>query len=139
MSKREVGLIIFYNGDGEILLQERGDRSKFGENWGFFGGGIEEGEELEEAVIRETEEELSYKLEDFKYVGSYKSTFEGKTAERYIFTSEIGDKLTDFDQKEGKDMNFFSIEKARDLKMMPGDKTGIELIEKYLDEIQGDR
>ena len=39
--KRNVAVVIFYDGDGKILLQDRKSISSSGEEWGLFGGGIE--------------------------------------------------------------------------------------------------
>jgi len=64
MGIRRVALIVFYDDEKRILLQYRkGINSKFCEEWGYFGGGIENGETPEQAVIRETKEELDFDLE----------------------------------------------------------------------------
>lgn len=49
MKTRNVALIIFYDENKRILLQDRLNISKYGEEWGFFGGEIKEGETPEEA------------------------------------------------------------------------------------------
>jgi mutator protein MutT len=54
---KDVALIFFYK-DDKILVQDRRNMSKFGEEWGFFGGRIEAGETPEQSVVRETKEEL---------------------------------------------------------------------------------
>ena len=38
MQKIAITTIVFYNEDKKILFQDRRDRSKYGEEWGFFGG-----------------------------------------------------------------------------------------------------
>ena len=59
MSVKEVSVLILYNTDGRLLLQHRTkDAPTFPDYWAFFGGGIEECESAEEAVRRESLEEL---------------------------------------------------------------------------------
>ncbi len=70
----EHSALILYNDKGEILLQLRSAyKKRFAHHWGFFGGGIQEGETSEEALIREMQEELSYivtRAEKFKIAES---------------------------------------------------------------------
>ena len=40
MPHRNVSIVIFYTGDGKLLLQDRKGIAKFGEDYDFFGGGI---------------------------------------------------------------------------------------------------
>jgi 8-oxo-dGTP diphosphatase len=56
---------LLYNPRGQVLLQHR-DNHAYTVNpnyWGLFGGGVEDGESLEEALDREIWEELEYKIE----------------------------------------------------------------------------
>jgi len=132
MAGRKVALIVFYDKENKILLQDRRKISKRGEEWGFFGGGIEEGETPKQAVIRETEEELGYKLINFEYIGNYKNTIDGYTIDRYIFVSPLEDKFSKFTLKEGEKMQLFTIKEAKKLKMVLGDHEVLDLIAKYL-------
>lgn len=70
----EKALCIFYTPDKRILLQDRRDRSKVGEEWGFFGGSIEEGETPEQAMLREMQEELAFTPTEYTYIGLYPHT-----------------------------------------------------------------
>lgn len=60
MFKRRVAVIIFYDEKKRILLQDRREISKRGEEWGFFGGGIEKDETPEEALVREIKEDKNH-------------------------------------------------------------------------------
>lgn len=119
MQVRRVALIIFYDDRKRILLQDRRGISKWGEEWGFFGGSLEEGETAEQAVIRETKEELSYDLKDFKFVKTITHIISDSSIEleQNLFISFIGDNLSKFIQLEGNDMRFFTFDEARKLKM----------------------
>lgn len=133
MKGRKVALIVFYDENKRILLQHRVSISKRGEEWGFFGGGIEAGETPEQTVIRETEEELGYKLVNFEYIGNYKNTLEdGYTIDRHIFVSPLEDKISKFAQNEGEKMQLFTIEEAKKLKMISGDYEALDMVAKYL-------
>ena len=134
MNVRHVSVVVFYTKDKRILLQDRRNMSKFGEDWGFFGGGIEEGETPEEALVREIKEELTYDLKDFKFIGKAFGIVNSEHAvEAYVFISPLDDKQKHFKQKEGAGMKLFTIEEAEKLKLMPGiDKEILKLIKENL-------
>ena len=137
MNGRKVALIIFYDKSNRILLQDRRKISKRGEEWGFFGGGIEEGETPEQALIRETKEELGYDLKEFEYIGNYKNTLDdGFTIDRYIFVSPLKDKASKFQLYEGEGMQLFSISEAIKLKRISGDAGAFKLIAKHLGVVE---
>jgi len=74
---RQVSTIVFYDRNYRILLQNRKGISKFGEEWGFFGGSIEDEESPAEALMREVMEELEYKITNFKFFKSYSAILPG--------------------------------------------------------------
>lgn len=123
-------LIIFYK-DRDILLQDRKGLSKSGTEWGFFGGHIGEGETPEQAVVRETREELRFDLVNYKFLDIYKGINNGIAVEKYFYISPLGS-LSDFKQMEGDNMQLFSLEEAEKLKMAVSDKIIIKRLEELL-------
>ena len=133
MKTRRVALIIFYDDKKRILLQDRRGISKRGEEWGYFGGGIDEGETPEQAVVRETKEELQYDLKEHRYVGRYTDEIPAHVIDRHVFIAPLKDS-SQLTQIEGKNMQFFTLEEALKLKMVSeGDKEVIRAIAKELD------
>ena len=131
--KRRVAIIIFYDDNRRILLQDRKGISKVGEEWGFFGGEIKNGETSEQAVVRETKEELDFDLNEYKYTGKYKYKVKNLFVECIVFVSPLKDNLAKFKQKEGKNMQMFSLEEAEKLKMVSeGDIEIVRSLKKIL-------
>jgi len=139
MKTRYVALIIFYDKDKRILLQDRRGISKLGAEWGFFGGEIEQGETPEQAVVRETKEELCFDLKDYKYVGEYGYEIEKSLKKKFanfkfdavsckVFIAPLKDNLSKFKLKEGKKMKLFFLDEAEKLKMVS--KGDIEIVRK---------
>lgn len=133
MRIRKVALIVFYDAKKRILLQDRKGISKRGAKWGYFGGGIEDGESPEEAVIRETKEELNFDLKDHKFIGIFKNKVdEDLIVERYVFISPLKDKLSKFKQIEGEGMQLFTLDRAKIAKKVAGDDLVIKKLEEIL-------
>lgn len=125
---RKVALIIFYDKNGRILLQDRHGISKYGEEWGYFGGGIEVGETPEEAVIRETEEELGFVLKEYQFIEVVTTEDQRGTIERHIFISPLPH-MNKLHQKEGRRMQLFTLEEAKKAKSVFGDDKVIEKLQ----------
>ncbi|MFH1589506.1 MAG: NUDIX domain-containing protein [archaeon] len=119
----KLALMFFYNKEKKVLLQDRRDISKRGEEWGFFGGHIEEGETPEQAIIREIKEELSFDLKEFKFINHFKNPVKefDTLLDTHIFIAPLRDNLKKFKQIEGQGMKMFSFEETKKLKMVSGD------------------
>jgi len=135
MKIRKVALIIFYDENKRILLQDRRGISKLGEEWGFFGGEIGKGETSEQAVVRETKEELDFDLKEYKYVGEYSYKIKDIFVIGKVFISPLKNNLLKFKQIEGKNMQLFSLEEAEKLKMVcEGDIEMVRRLKKILSD-----
>ncbi len=127
---KDLALVFFYKGN-KILMQDRRNISKLGEEWGFFGGRIEAGETPEEAVVREVKEELDYKLVDFTFIKKSHHSFADWTFTVYAFTAPCPS-LDSFDQKEGQGMKLASEKEAMKLKLNKPDYDIIKYVFEFL-------
>jgi 8-oxo-dGTP diphosphatase len=124
---RNLSVILLYDEKKRILLQLR-DESQIAPNyWSFFGGGIEEGETPEQAVKRETMEELEYLLENPKLVFAQEFIGEHNHGTKYVFMEKYDPKKK-LVQKEGKDKCWFTIDEAKALKIIGHDREVLESI-----------
>lgn len=104
-------LLLPVNLKKELFIQDRRGHKK--PNWGYFGGGMEDGETPLETVIRESREELCLNLEekDLIYLGTSTTDWGGVIVRHlYLyFTEQI-----QFDVREGKGGVWLSFDKARE-------------------------
>lgn len=68
---KKVSIVLFYDNHGNILIQDRREMSKWGEEYGFFGGSVEEGESHKQALKRELREELELDKVDLELFKTY--------------------------------------------------------------------
>lgn len=133
MKIRKVALIVFYDNDKRILLQDRTGISKWGEEWGFFGGAIEKGETPEQALVRETKEELTFDLKEFKHVKKFEGNIPEVKVIAEVFVAPIKNNFKKFKQQEGQNMKLFTLDKAEKLKMVSAvDKKILKGLKEYL-------
>ena len=78
MKTLKFAIAVFYDKDLNIVVQERGEASKSGEKYAFWGGQMASGETPQEAVERELIEELNYRPEELEYWGASSFTIKEK-------------------------------------------------------------
>jgi len=108
MNLRRVALIVPCNNKFEVILQRRrGFIDKpTDRDYGLFGGGLEKGEGVEEALKREVMEELTLDVENIKSlkffkIYQYESKEKNMVVELNVFLCDIND-VKEMDVKEGK-------------------------------------
>src|SRR3989344_7550192 len=108
MNLRRVALIVPYNKNFEVILQRRkGFIDKpTDKDYGFFGGGLEGKETVEEALKREIQEELTLdlaKIKSLKFFKTYKYEVKEKnrSVELNVFLCYMKD-VENMDVMEGK-------------------------------------
>lgn len=133
MKLRKVSVIVFYDGKGRILLQDRTGYKTPEEEYGFWGGEIENRERPEQALIREIKEELDYELKDFKFIGKFSGQAEEIKVRVIMFTfiSKLKN-VSDFKPKEGKGMKLVDMKTAERLLKWPWDKKAIKKLKEIL-------
>lgn len=96
----------------EFYLSHRSKNAKqYPDYWSFWGGGIEMGENSEDALIREIKEELNFNLNDFEFLGVYYDSMPNK---KFIYFTKVN---LDFEHNieilESQGGQFFSIDNIR--------------------------
>ena len=105
-------LLIPVNSKKQILIQDRRNYKK--PDWGFFGGGIEGDETPLEAVIRESNEELSLELtkDDLIFLGESVTDWNGASIIRYMHLYKTDQES--FEDLEGKGAHWLTFDEARE-------------------------
>ncbi len=133
--RRDVSIIILYDEKGRFSVQERGDHSKFGEKYAFFGGGIEQGETPEEALHREIKEELEIDLKEHSFLGSfYNECVPNHWSKRYLYAAQYKEFKHKMHIHEGKGLRMVTLEEFMKLDLFPKDKEAEPLIKKFLEK-----
>lgn len=132
MRKKIVAVALFIEGEN-ILIQDRKELNKYGTEYGFFGGKIEEGETPEQAVKREIKEELEIDMANYKFFKHFKKQMPelDLEIEYYMFIAPLPNQK-EIKCNEGKPF-FTNFNKALKLKMIPGD---IELLKEIYEQIK---
>jgi 8-oxo-dGTP diphosphatase len=133
MKVRSVAIVLFYDKEGNALVQDRRKISKWGEEFGFFGGAIEKGETPEQALVREIKEELDLELNNFTFFKRYWHEYPGIIGEKFVFLSPLPD-LNNLRELGGQ---FFltKISEITKLKLVPKDDEIIKDILEHLNII----
>jgi len=137
MKLRRVALIVPINNNFEVILQRRKGfiEKQTDKDYGFFGGGLEEGESVKEALKREVMEELTLDINNIKSLKFFK-TFKYYNEEKdmeielNVFLCEIDD-VSQMDVKEGKPATL-KIEEAYELNISQMDKKVLKEIYNHI-------
>ncbi len=125
---RNIAAILLVREDGTFLLQHRAEDAKRSPGmWGFFGGGISEGETAEQALVRECKEELSIDVRDYALRYQQYNVWKESEGMLSVFTAPF-EKQGPITQHEGQGMGWFTL---ADLEMLPiivNDRIAIETI-----------
>jgi len=104
--------VVLTNDAEEILLQLRSLNMEKGGKWSLWGGGIEENETPEEAIVREVKEEIGFDLKDFTKIDE-RTDEEGRY--RYWYKAHIAKPISELTLNEGDDMKFFTYEETKEI------------------------
>jgi 8-oxo-dGTP diphosphatase len=131
MAKRNVSVLILHDDQGKILLQHRTkDAPTFPDYWAFFGGGVEEGESSEQAVKRESLEELGYVLTTPRLFTAQKFIHEGNEYTKHVFVERYNGKALTLG--EGQGMGWFRPDETGHLLINDHDRSVIDMIKEAI-------
>lgn len=132
--KYGASIIILYDSEHKLLLQHRTKDAKImPDYWAFFGGGLKHGETSEEAVYRETFEELNYKLKSPKLVLEQDFVEGNLEGHLYIYVELFEKKKSSLKLLEGQGWGWYNKSEICNLKMTKRDQQIIEFIIHYLE------
>ncbi len=107
---KTIAQIILENDKGELLLYLRDNKPgiPFPEHWDLIGGHVEDGETPEQALMRETKEELGIDLKEFRFFRRYEC-FEGDVYPniKYIYSGRIDLPIEKITLLEGDHPRYF--------------------------------
>ena len=116
----KAGIALVTNELGEILLHLRDDKPDIPHpnQWGFLGGGCEDGEEPTQAVLRELFEEAELIVKTAEPLCRIVD-IEGSRGLATVFRVVTEVRLADMRLHEGQEIRFFSREQIRELPLDP--------------------
>lgn len=121
-TKRDIALLTMVNKEGKFLLQHRSENiERWPGYWGFFGGGIEDGETAEEGLKREIMEELGYVVDNHRLIIEQDFIGDSHFGKRYIYVCEY-----DVEQElvlcsESQDYGWYYMEELEGVRMHADD------------------
>jgi 8-oxo-dGTP diphosphatase len=115
-ARHEAAAVIFINDSGQVLLRLRSNLAglPFAAMWDLIGGGMEEGETAEEAIVRETEEEIGVALHDHEYWGDIFGV-----VLIHVFAARLDVPAGSLVLTEGERVAWFAPEAAMELPLVP--------------------
>lgn len=106
--------------DEKILICQRGEDDAYGLLWEFPGGVVEDGETLEEALVREIKEELGVNIRPFRLINNFYDTEGDLTINVHLF--ECLKESGDFLAIDCRDFAVVDIENISKFNLAPVDK-----------------
>lgn len=124
---RDAVMLLVVTDDDRLLLHHRDDKPTIlhPDCWAGFGGAVERGETLEEALRREVHEETGLHLTDAVFLGE-EIDMEGDSDRVHLFVTRGGIDTDDIELNEGAGVGVFTFSEATNLKLTPFVRRAIE-------------
>ena len=117
---------LLFNRDGRILIARRNRSKRYGGLWEFPGGKVEEGEGLEEALVREIREELDAPIAIDRVYPGYLFSYRSMRAEFHPISGTI--RPTDITLLEHDDCCFVTLDEIDGFELSPYDFGALSLM-----------
>jgi 8-oxo-dGTP diphosphatase len=131
MVERNVSVLILFDGESRILLQHRTeDAPTFPNYWAFFGGGVEDGESPEQAVKRESLEELKYAVNAPRLLVAQRFIYKGDEYAKHVFVEKYDGTILVLG--EGQGMGWFLPAETCGLLMVDHDRSIVDMMRNIL-------
>ena len=133
MKLKTVSVVLFQEGE-KILIQDRKPWDKYGYDYGFFGGKIEQDETPEQTLKREIKEELGIELTNLKFLRHIKKQIPklDLEIEYYLHLASLPN-MNELKCEEGRPF-LTDFKTALKLRFNPGDLEVLNEIYKYLNK-----
>lgn len=124
-----VALALRHSASGEIMLARRGPNESGAGEWEFPGGKVELGETQREALVREIQEELGYKLdgEKLSLIGEHMHQYPHRKIQIFLWRAEV-DKKPEFTLTDHDSVTWCKPAQIKELNLTAGDKYFISLL-----------
>lgn len=127
MTRVVMGLL--FNPDGNILIAKRNLSKRYGGLWEFPGGKVEQGETLEDALVREIKEELDAPIAISRVYPGYIFSYRKKQAEFIPISGSISP--ADITLLEHDDHRFIALNDIGSFKLSPYDFGAVKLMNSH--------
>ena len=113
----EAACVFLVNPEGKLLLQLRdtNPRTSFPDHWGLIGGIVEQGETVEQGLLRETLEEIGEALTDYAFFGYAETMY----IDIHVYIARLDRAPEAIPLTEGQCVRYFTPEKAMRLRCVP--------------------
>jgi len=123
-TKIVVAAVIFNSERNAVLVGQRAEKITFPLEWEFIGGKVEEGEELNTAIIREIQEELNVEIDPIKILDVLEHDFAENTMRvrvHFIECKPVGDMILDGNFEFHEKVEWVKLEELSSLNFIGSD------------------
>lgn len=136
--KLRAALILLYDDDGRFLLQHRSDDARVMPGcWGFFGGQIRHDESVEDALRRETREEISYELKAPVFLLEQDFRVDEHEGHMYAFVEKFEGDKSSLSLMEGQGWGWYRADEIAPLNMIEHDRFLVEKAQNLVAQMEG--
>lgn len=133
-----VSMLVIYNDQAEILLQDRSNIRVVDEDYSFFWWHLEDWENPEQTLKREIKEELNIELKkDYEFLGVWnKNVYKtGKNYDIYFYLYKTDNLQENFNDREGSGAKYFTLDQAKKLRFVADFQDVLDFIEQKIKNV----